>query len=113
MINQINSWMVKNFKYKIVNNKPICDSFFDKKGQCYQITYIFKDLCEAVGIKCEYVENSERSHCWNKITINDKSGKKHEYYFDVTDNIQLKEKGKNDNSKYSWLEDYDGKIELN
>lgn len=101
MINQISKWINKNLSYKL-NDRPICETFDFNQVQCYHYASVFKDMCEKIGIKCDYIESSDKSHCWNRIYMLNKNNQIHEYYFDLT----ISDKDDKINLKYTWMKEY-------
>lgn len=94
LVNQINLYIVKNFKYKITDNSHIYSFVKTKYGQCYHYANLFKDMCNAVGIECYYLECiKNQPHAINIVVVDDKK-----YYFDVTSNDTS---GKY--TSYSWM----------
>lgn len=78
VVNQINN-TIKDFATYSITNKPLYTFTETGVGQCYHYAYLFRDMCNAVGIEA-YINKNE-NHAWNTVVIDGKS-----YKFDVTFN---------------------------
>lgn len=66
IVNSIKKIIMDNLSYEITNDL-IYTAVTIGRGQCYHYAHLFRDMCSAVGIKCDYVENE--IHAWNYVYI--------------------------------------------
>lgn len=90
MVNQINQYLVNRFDY-VVTEAPLYDFTQRNIGQCYHYASMFRDMCLAVGIPCEYV--SDNNHAWNVNTVDGVR-----YKFDSTWNDTT------ETNSYAWIQ---------
>ena len=80
MLKQINRYIENNYKYKIIDGRPI-DMIKNHEGQCMHYAMLFNNMCAAVGIDVDYVEGEAlggEPHAWNRGVFDGKM-----YYFDT------------------------------
>ena len=96
LVNQISKFIRQNFSFERVQNQSVYSFVKTKQGTCHHYASLFNDMCNAVGINCEYLYcqniQSTASHAINRVTING-----HTYYFDLSSNDV------SNTNKYSWM----------
>lgn len=94
-IELIRQYIEMNITYERTDD-TMYNFYLDKKGQCYHIAKMFKDLCTKLGVKAYMVKGyaGSEKHVWNKVIVDGE-----EYYFDITYNITKPDNVMN----YSWL----------
>lgn len=99
MIRQINKYICETYSYKVIDGRSI-DMIKNYEGQCMHYSFLFNNMCAAVGIDMDYVEGSttEGDHGWNRAEFDG-----HTYYFDITWNDPLGSQN-TFREDYLWLE---------
>jgi transglutaminase/protease-like cytokinesis protein 3 len=78
-INRIIKWIAKHMTY-VVNGGDAYVGFTTGQGQCMTYAMMFDEMCNTVGIECEYITGTAGGyHAWNKVKLNGKW-----YWVDVT-----------------------------
>ena len=101
-IKYIHDQLINKLEYGYVDSKSLVDGLKQNKAVCYGYTVLFKNICERVGIPCDYREGSTEygAHAWNIVHVGGK-----EYLVDVTwdDNASCYD--------YFMKEDYNDRVE--
>ena len=100
-IDRIICWICSHLTYdKDYHLRGLADALSDGKGVCWHYSYLFKTLCDDIGIKCRVIEGEARNerHAWNEITYNGEA-----YYFDLTW-ADYEDPFYPSDCKYAWLD---------
>lgn len=74
------TWWIATHMTYVINNGYAHVGFTTGKGQCCTYAMMFDEMCEALGIECEYVVGDAGGlHAWNRVRIGDSW-----YWVDVT-----------------------------
>lgn len=69
LVSQIHRYIVNGFYYNYSLNTDMYTFMRTRIGQCFHYAHLFTDMCKAMGIPSEYVENAAMSHAWSRVLV--------------------------------------------